>query len=168
TADTSMRIWQLYPNVESMMAEAEWLLPGLLSADDCLEPVGEAVCTRDRHAARTESTLHNALELFREGDIEQGMQRLREVLAEEGAEELITADQYYTPCWYGSLYGHTADVLFACEKAVELDGTDAAYRDGRGLARALNGDLAGAADDFRFSLQESDFGSFDSRAHYIR
>jgi len=37
-----------------------------------------------------------------------------------------------------------------CEQAVASDQSSVAYRDSRGLARALTGDLCGAALDFRF------------------
>jgi len=45
-------------------------------------------------------------------------------------------------------------VLFACEKAVDLEPEGASYRGSRGLARALTGDSAGAIDDFRFFLDQ--------------
>lgn len=51
-------------------------------------------------------------------------------------------------CRSGSLSGYAQDVLFACEKAVELASQNGAYRDSRGLARALTGDFSGAIADF--------------------
>jgi hypothetical protein len=52
-------------------------------------------------------------------------------------------------CWEGSLAGHAAAVLPACERAVALEPDNGAFRDSRGLARALTGNAAGAAEDFR-------------------
>jgi tetratricopeptide (TPR) repeat protein len=55
-------------------------------------------------------------------------------------------------CWFGSLYGYAADVLFACEEAVALAPEDGDILDSRGLARALTGDTTGAIEDFRFAV----------------
>ncbi|NIM49704.1 MAG: hypothetical protein GTN62_05610 [Gemmatimonadales bacterium] len=51
-------------------------------------------------------------------------------------------------CWWGSLWGHAADVMTACDRAVALIPDDGGNRDSRGLARALTGDLDGAIVDF--------------------
>lgn len=61
---------------------------------------------------------------------------------------LLTADNWNALCWQGSLAGHAAAVLPACERAVALDPENGGIRDSRGLARALTGDLAGAIADF--------------------
>jgi WD40 repeat protein len=65
-------------------------------------------------------------------------------------------------CWYGSLRGRAKDVLFAGEKAVELEEKGnrgpykgyrldlADYRDTRGVARALTGDFKGAISDLEY------------------
>jgi len=61
-------------------------------------------------------------------------------------------------CWHGSVWGHAAEVLSACERAVaetpESDRRYASARRARGIARALTGDLAGAAADLEASLDE--------------
>jgi hypothetical protein len=56
-------------------------------------------------------------------------------------------------CWFGSLQGQASDtdVMAACEEAVSLDPGNPAYRDSRGLARALSG-TPGAKDDFQFLI----------------
>jgi len=61
---------------------------------------------------------------------------------------LITAEDWNSLCWQGSLAGYAAELLPACDRAVALDPTNGGIRDSRGLARALTGDLAGAAADF--------------------
>jgi WD40 repeat protein len=60
-------------------------------------------------------------------------------------------------CWFGSLLGHAADVIDACEQAVQLASADriAGNRDSRGLARALTGDYAGAIEDFEVFVEWS-------------
>jgi tetratricopeptide (TPR) repeat protein len=51
-------------------------------------------------------------------------------------------------CRYGTLWGQASTVLDACEQAVKLEPDVVAYRDSRGLARALTGNIAGAIEDF--------------------
>jgi WD40 repeat protein len=70
------------------------------------------------------------------------------------------AVQYNSACWRGSLEGRASDpaVRFACERAVVLTGGSMIdYVDSRGLNRALNGDMAGAIDDFRKVVEDPDF-----------
>jgi WD40 repeat protein len=52
-------------------------------------------------------------------------------------------------CWYGALSGQAAEVVKACENAVALSPDEVAYRDSRGVARALTGDIEGAKKDFQ-------------------
>jgi WD40 repeat protein len=64
----------------------------------------------------------------------------------------ISAESWNILCWNGSVWGHAADVLSACDRAIAV-GTDesenAGSWDSRGVARALVGDRAGALEDFR-------------------
>jgi hypothetical protein len=56
-------------------------------------------------------------------------------------------------CIYGSLLDSVEiepDILQACERAVELDPDDGVAYNRRGIARALTGDLTGAAKDLAF------------------
>jgi WD40 repeat protein len=59
-------------------------------------------------------------------------------------------------CWFGSLAGHPREVLFAGDKAVVSSyytNSVNLYRDTRGLARALCGNLQGAVEDFQAFVQ---------------
>ncbi|MCL2935012.1 MAG: hypothetical protein MGG11_23010, partial [Trichodesmium sp. MAG_R03] len=56
----------------------------------------------------------------------------------------ISAFNWNTLCWYGSLDQKAADVMFPCEKAVALSPKHGDIIDSRGLARALTGDIEGA------------------------
>jgi tetratricopeptide (TPR) repeat protein len=56
-------------------------------------------------------------------------------------------------CWEGSLAGFADFIIKACELAVRLAPDNGGFRDSRGLARALTGDLQGAIEDFRFFLE---------------
>jgi hypothetical protein len=66
----------------------------------------------------------------------------------------ISAHSWNRLCWYGSLYGYAAQVIEACETAVEIESEDRDYRKSRGLARALTGDTQGAIEDFQFYVDE--------------
>ncbi|MGB3534932.1 MAG: pentapeptide repeat-containing protein [Microcoleaceae cyanobacterium] len=70
----------------------------------------------------------------------------------------ISAIFWYQLCWFGSLSHHAELVLFAGEKAVELEPDYSYYRTARGLARALTGDFAGAIEDFEAALNDTRFG----------
>ena len=61
----------------------------------------------------------------------------------------IPAESWNILCWFGSLQGQAAEVMFACEKEVALEPNNGNYRDSRGLARALTGNTQGAIEDFR-------------------
>jgi len=52
-------------------------------------------------------------------------------------------------CWIGSLNGHSAEVMDACERAVETNPSEWRFRDSRGLGRALTGNFKGAIEDFQ-------------------
>ena len=65
----------------------------------------------------------------------------------------ILANSWNTLCWFGALDGYAAQVMAACERAVDLEPDRGAYRDSRGVARALTGDWAGALEDFAFYVE---------------
>ena len=56
---------------------------------------------------------------------------------------------------------YAADVIFAGEKAVTLEPDNGNYKDTRGLARALTGDIEGAKADFQAVLDSGFLDSFD-------
>jgi hypothetical protein len=82
-------------------------------------------------------------------------------VAELNATAEISPSSWNTLCWQGSLRGFAAEVLDACEQAVELAPDNADYRDSRGLARALTGNNAGASEDFTFALEKMRSGAND-------
>lgn len=75
------------------------------------------------------------------------------------------AEGWNSLCWLGSLSGKAADVLPACETAVEMSPTNGNYRDSRGVARVMTDDYAGAIEDFKAFLvwQETRRGSETDR-----
>ncbi|NJM71135.1 MAG: hypothetical protein HC862_13405 [Scytonema sp. RU_4_4] len=68
----------------------------------------------------------------------------------------INANSWNSLCWDGSLHRHAADVMFACEKAVQLAPNEGYIRDSRGLARALTGNTQGAIEDFEAFIAWTD------------
>jgi len=65
----------------------------------------------------------------------------------------ISPESWNALCWWGTLSGHASEVMFACQKAVELAPANGGIRDSRGVARALTGNSRGAIDDFRAYLE---------------
>jgi tetratricopeptide (TPR) repeat protein len=83
------------------------------------------------------------------------------ITAYKKAQELdpkVEIDAYFwdSLCWYGSLHRHAADVMFACEKAVQLAPDNGGIRDSRGLARAMTGKTQGAIEDFEAFIAQTD------------
>ncbi len=66
-----------------------------------------------------------------------------------------SADYWYPLCWYGTVWGHAADVIPACDQLVTLVPDNVTARDARGMARALTGDFGGAIDDFEATIELS-------------
>lgn len=69
----------------------------------------------------------------------------------------INARSWNQLCRFGSIYRHAEQVLFACEKAVELAPNEPWHLDSRGLARALTGDRQGAIEDFQAFVDSPEF-----------
>lgn len=71
---------------------------------------------------------------------------------------LHTSSSFWFPiCWYGSLWGHAADVIDACDEVVRLAPTDPASLRARGVARIMTGNFEGAIADLEMlaTLTES-------------
>ena len=78
------------------------------------------------------------------------------------------AEPWNTLCWFGSLWDHAREVLFACDRAVALAPNAGWIVDSRGLARALTGNVAGAVADFEtFVDWTPDRAERDQRLEWI-
>jgi tetratricopeptide (TPR) repeat protein len=101
--------------------------------------------------------------LARAGNISEALQAYQKA-QERDDRVTITASDWNQLCWNGSLLGHAAEVMAACEQAVALAPDNGGIRDSRGLARALTGDVAGAIDDFEAFVTVTWIGNERSRA----
>jgi WD40 repeat protein len=68
----------------------------------------------------------------------------------------LYAESWNTLCRFGSLHGQVAEVMQACENAVTLAPKNGNFRDSRGIARAMTGNIAGAIEDFQAFIKSSD------------
>jgi hypothetical protein len=104
----------------------------------------------------------------REGKISAASQTFKDALAIDIGLEIDSAD-WDLLCWAGVLHNHAAEVLYASETATRLNPDWPIYRDTRGLARALTGDLRGAIEDFEFVVKElHGQGTFRSKHKTLR
>ncbi len=101
-------------------------------------------------------------ELFRIGEFKEAIAAFNKAL-EFNPDLQISALDWNTLCWFGSVYNHAGDAMFACEKAVAKAPEEGiiAPEEGmiihsRGLARSLTGDYKGAIEDFEVFVKQTD------------
>ena len=94
-------------------------------------------------------------ELARNGDIKNAIAAYKKAIKID-PKLRVSAEDWNRLCWYGSLYNYPKDVMFACEKAVNLSPEDEDIIDSRGVARALTGDYKGAIEDFEVFVKWDD------------
>ncbi len=92
------------------------------------------------------------IERIYNGDIKEAVAAYNKALQIDPKLE-ISARNWNRLCWYGGLYNHAKDVMFACKKAVALAPKDGSIIDSRGLARALTGNYKDAIEDFEVSVK---------------
>jgi len=111
-----------------------------------LDEPGSHTASEVRQSSSDGMVAHGEI-LARSGPLPKAIQALRldQEINPRGA---IGAEAWNTLGWYGATRGHAPAVLFAAEEAVWLEPNDPNYRDTRGPARALTGDINGALEDF--------------------
>lgn len=98
--------------------------------------------------------LCNGFDLISNGDVDRAITAYKE--AQHLYPSLEISVYFWDRLgWFGSLYNRAADVLFACEKALEVEPSDW-LRDTRGLALALTGNLDGAIADFEAAINSGE------------
>ncbi|MGD1805881.1 eIF2A-related protein [Dapis sp. BLCC M126] len=95
--------------------------------------------------------LEKGKKLAKQGNIEGAISLYNRVQKSYSDVE-IDSNDWGELCRSGSLNNQAQDVMFACEKAVELSPDNPRIMGIRGLAKALNGDYQGAIDDFQVLL----------------
>jgi uncharacterized protein YjbI with pentapeptide repeats len=97
-------------------------------------------------------TLSRGLDWLLEGQIQEAIEAYQEAQETDPSLE-IDSENWDALCWFGSLHNLSTAVLFAGDKAVMSNEDWLIYRDTRGFARALSGDLVGALKDFEIVVQ---------------
>jgi tetratricopeptide (TPR) repeat protein len=97
-------------------------------------------------------------------------QEAREIVREvvEEVVETESASQSNSLCWDGSLWGFAKEVLPACERAVALRPESFGLLDSRAVARAISGDVQGAAADFETALKLAGEDGWDEETKHQR
>ena len=103
------------------------------------------------HEPHSVSHRLNVARLIQESGSPQRAEEVAEISGKLAISQGPVAGNNY--CWYATLEGFARVALPACEYAVQAKPDNGGYRDSRGLARALTGDLTGALDDFRAFVQ---------------
>jgi hypothetical protein len=98
--------------------------------------------------------IESGRQLAIDGEIEEALAIYMTVADADSTFE-IAANTWNALCWFGSLWGKAAEVMSACDNAVQgASGSEpdvlAYSRSSRGVARALTGDYSGAIEDFQF------------------
>jgi hypothetical protein len=115
----------------------------------------DAVVEFDNFVVRSSEDLlliSNALVLAKRGEVHDALDRFFEI-QKLHPDRKIQAGDWNDLCWFGSLWEQAADVMDACEQAVELAPETGYHYGSRGLAKALTGDYQNAVDDFRIASE---------------
>jgi len=163
--DGAALIWSDLPILGLMVAEAKELLPSLLAPNECLAVFNQEICSQKKDVGHF---VELARLLIRRGDVDGSLVAFKKALALDDPDRQVTAREYNSICWLGSVARRAQEVLPYCEKAVSLAPEAAYIRDSRGLGRALTGDYKGAIEDFQYYVDVEEGGSYaESRVFYI-
>ena len=99
--------------------------------------------------------LKNGKILAREGNIKEAIAAYNKAQKID-PNLIISASDWNSLCWQGSIRQLATQVIFACEKAVKLSPKNGDFLDSRGLAKALIGDTQGAIEDFQAFVDWTD------------
>jgi len=92
------------------------------------------------------------------GDFDARRGKIKEAIAAYKKAQKLDPTKISAGLWNslglaGCLRRHAAEVMFACEQALELEPKRGDYVHTRGLARALTGNYTGAVEDFQFFVK---------------
>jgi len=125
-----------------------------------------------------EASKYRAKSLMVQGDRLMREGKTKEAFAAYGEATRLdpnSPDLLNSVCWFGALEGRAKEVLAECDQAVALTRNEPTkhlgYRDSRGLARALTGQVAGAIEDFQAFISSARYRSqtvIDQRKRWIK
>jgi len=113
-----------------------------------LDPSLDFDPTAEAYEWAVKAHIEKGKQLARQGKLKAALVAYEEAQALDSTLK-IPAEAWDHLCWYGSLWGHAADLMNFCEQAVMLKPEKSFFRTSRGLARALTGDIEGAIEDFQ-------------------
>jgi tetratricopeptide (TPR) repeat protein len=111
-----------------------------------LDPTLDITPTVRARQVYAEVVVDEGEELAEAGDIISATAKFSEALVLDPTLE-ISAGSWNNLCWTGSLWGHAAEVMYACEQAIALEPSNQALYGNRGMARAQLGNYGGAIAD---------------------
>ena len=129
---------ELYPTVD--------LNPETKEIDNNPEIVVKEIVALER--------LKEGKRLIRTGEVEKAILAYEKV--QQFAPNFITASNWATLCFYGSLHGYALEVMFACDKAIQFEPRNILWIASRGVAKARLKDWQGAISDFEKFLMETE------------
>ena len=115
----------------------------------------EVKATEFANKGKAERLIQEGASMVKESKVQEAVADYNEAQKLDPKVE-ISADSWNTLCRQGSLRKQAKVVIFACDKAVNLQPDNGMIRDSRGLARALTGDTQGAIADFEAYIAQAD------------
>jgi tetratricopeptide (TPR) repeat protein len=103
--------------------------------------------------ARAIASIFEGIDLAEAGKIDEAIAKFKDAQKLD-ADVKISAWSWNVLCRYGGLNRQAEKVMFACDKAVEIEPKNGRIREIRGLAMALTGDFDGAIEDLEMAYSE--------------
>src|SRR5262249_18596025 len=153
--DNTVRLWRIQD--QELIQLACQMLNRNLTQDEWQRLLGntpyhQTCMALPVHSSVYEPVLKEIEALTQQGRIISALEILTKVQRLEPAAARY-ADVLYRLCWFGSLWNAATEVMPTCDKAVALFPDNGIAHQGRGLARALTGNIAGAVEDFTMYLE---------------
>jgi len=137
-------------NVNGAIAKLQKALKLSLSLENTTD-------TRGIRQVIAQSLVITGGKLAKQGQVKQAIIAYAE--AQKIAPQIqISSESWNLICWYGSSYNYASEVIDSCEKLVVTSSENPNYRDSRGVARAMTGNLSGAIEDFQVFITWIDNG----------
>ncbi|MFN6486659.1 MAG: hypothetical protein RMX98_027770, partial [Nostoc sp. DedQUE02] len=123
--------------------------------------------TEFANIGKAESLIQESERIVKESKVQQAVANYNDAQKLDPQIE-ISADSWNTLCWEGSLRRQAKLVMFACEKAVNLQPDNGSFRNSRGLAKALTGNSRGAIADFEAYIAQANDQDKAQRQRWVK